>query len=289
MSLSPATIRLAVPKGRMQAGVTRLLEDAGVRLSATVRDYRPAVSLDGWETKILKPQNVVEMLHAGARDVGFAGADWVFELGADLVELADTGLDQVRIVAAAPEALLRNGALPSRPLVVASEYARLTGDWIAAQKLDARFLRVYGATEVFPPEDADCIVDNTATGATLAANGLVIVDTLMTSTTRLYASRRAMDDPGRRAEIERFQMLIESALEARKRAMIEINVSADDLDALIEVLPCMREPTVSPLHRRSGFAVKAAVPRADLATVIPAVKACGGTDIIVTSPEQIVR
>ena len=58
--------------------------------------------------------------------------------------------------------------------MVASEYERLTRAWIAERGLDATFVRSYGATEVFPPEDADCIVDNTQTGSTLAANDLVI-------------------------------------------------------------------------------------------------------------------
>ena len=56
--------------------------------------------------------------------------------------------------------------------MVATEYERLTRAWIARRGLDATLVRSYGATEVFPPEDADCIVDNTATGATLQANGL---------------------------------------------------------------------------------------------------------------------
>jgi ATP phosphoribosyltransferase len=84
----------------MEENIRQLLGDAGVRLSFDRPGYRPTLSLDGFETKILKPQNIVEMLHAGSRDVGFAGADWVAEKGAELVELLDTGLDPVRIVAA---------------------------------------------------------------------------------------------------------------------------------------------------------------------------------------------
>ena len=93
-----ATVHLALPKGRMEEAVRRLLEDAGIRLTFDRRGYRPSISLDGFETKILKPQNIVEMLHGGSRDLGFAGADWVAEKGVELVELLDTGLDPVRIV-----------------------------------------------------------------------------------------------------------------------------------------------------------------------------------------------
>jgi len=290
MSSNPieAPLRLAIPKGRMHDGVVALLADAGIRLTHTARSYRPHISLEGCEVKILKPQNIVEMLHAGSREVGFAGADWVAELDGDLVELLDTGLDPVRVVAAAPVGLLEGGRLPARRLVVASEYDRLTRRWIAERGLDAAFVRTWGATEVFPPEDADLIVDNAATGSTLEANGLTVVDELMRSSTRLYASPRALDRPDHRDAVERLVLVVRSVLEARRRVMVELNVSAQRLDEVLAVLPCMRQPTVSKLAGDAGFAVKSAVPREILADVIPRLKAHGGSDIVVTRLSQIV-
>ncbi len=280
--------RLGLPKGRMEQGVLTLLADAGIRVSPSARGYRPDVTLPGAEAKMLKPQNIVEMLALGSRDVGFAGADWVAELEADVVELLDTGLDPVQLVAAAPVALLESGQLPKRRLIVASEYERLTRGWIRAKGLCAEFVRSYGATEVFPPEDADVIVDNTATGATLEANGLAIVDVLMRSSTRLYAHRAALDEPVRRRFIDDLVLLINSVLEARRRVMLEVNASAACLDAVVAVLPSMRQATVSRLFGDTGYAVKAAVPRELLPQVIPAVKAAGGTDVVVSTLSQIV-
>jgi ATP phosphoribosyltransferase len=288
MSGNTATVRLALPKGRMREGVLGLLADAGIDVRAPGRGYRPSVSLPGLEAKILKPQNIVEMLGHGSRDLGFAGADWVAELGAELVELLDTGLDPVRMVAAAPGELLADGRLPKKHLVVASEYEKLTREWIGRSGLDAGFVRSYGATEVFPPEDADFIVDLRATGSTLRANKLVVVDELMRSSTRLYASPAALEDREKRRLIDEIVMLVGSALEARRRVMVEVNVGAEDLDAVIEVLPCMREPTMSPLHGGAGYAVKAAVPRDRLPEVIPEIKRRGGTDVVVTRLVQIV-
>jgi len=279
---------LAVPKGRIEPGVTTLLAAAGMELRAGPRGYRPVLSVPGYEVKMLKPQNIVEMLAAGSRDVGFAGADWVAEKSADLVELLDTGLDPVRMVAAAPESLVVNGALPSRHLVVASEYERLTRGWIAKQGLDASFVHSYGATEVFPPEDADVIVDISATGETLAANGLVVVDELLRSSTRLYASPEALDFPGKKTAIDGLVLSLRSVIEARDRAMVELNVSREDLDSVIAILPSMREPTIASLHGGDGLAVKAAVPRSDLPALIPLLKERGATDIAVSRLEQIV-
>ena len=284
-----SSLRLGLPKGRMQAEVFALLDAAGLKVRAGAREYRPTISAGDFNVKILKPQNIVEMLAANSRDVGFAGADWVAELGADVVELLDTGFDPVQLVAAAPDALLDDGRLSRRiDLVVASEYLRLTGRWIAGSGLAARVVRSYGATEVFPPDDADIIVDNTATGATLAANGLTIIDTLMRSSTRLYANPRALDDPARRGAIDDMTMLLKSVLDARQRVMCEVNVSADRLEAVCAVLPCMREPTVAVLHGGGGYAIKAAVLRSSLPKLVPLIKATGGSDIVITTLTQLV-
>jgi ATP phosphoribosyltransferase len=285
---SDALIQLALPKGRMQQGVVALLAEAGIDAHFPARSYRPKLSLEGVDTKLLKPQNIVEMLDLGSRDVGFAGADWVAELGANLVELLDTELDPVKVVAAAPAMLVEDGKLPSRRLVIASEYQRLTQSWIERQELDATLLRSYGATEVFPPEDADLIVDNTATGSTLKENGLVIVDQLMTSSTRLYASPRAMDNPDKREAIEQLVLLLRSVLDARRRVMVELNVDEAALAGIVEVMPCMREPTISPLLSAGGYAVKAAVPRIGLPKLVVELKTRGATDIVVTKLTQII-
>ncbi|MDH3307296.1 MAG: ATP phosphoribosyltransferase, partial [Acidimicrobiia bacterium] len=247
-------IHLGLPKGQMAQEVHDLLADAGITVTPTARGYRPVLSLPGFEVKILKPQNIVEMLDLGSRDVGFAGADWVRELDADIVQIFDTGLDTVQLVAAAPEAW---DVLPDRRLVVATEYMNLTSAWVAANGLDAEVIRSYGATEVFPPEDADVIVDNSATGGTLRANNLQVVDVLGESSTRLYASRHAMDDPYRKERIMDLALLLESVLNARRRVMVEANAPADRLEALVELLPSMREATVAPLYGSQGYAVRA--------------------------------
>ncbi|MCB1247676.1 MAG: ATP phosphoribosyltransferase [Acidimicrobiia bacterium] len=282
------TLRLAVPKGRTETAVRSLLSDAGIELRSGPRGYRPVPSVSGLEVKLLKPQNIVEMLDAGTRDLGFAGADWVAEKSADLVELLDTGFDPVQVVAAAPESLLEAGALPARPLVIATELPRLTRRWIDRAGITASVIHTYGATEVFPPEDADLIVDITATGETLAANRLAVLDTLMESSTRLYASASAIGDPDRKRAIDALVIGIRSVLEARNRVMIELNVSESDVARLVKVLPSMREPTMASLYGGAAVSVKAAVPRTVLPSLIPDLKARGATDIVVSAIDRIV-
>ncbi len=164
----------------------------------------------------------------------------------------------------------------------------ITKDWLSRNVSGAAFIRSYGATEVFPPEDADLIVDNCATGNTLRANNLCIIDTIMTSSTRLYASKKAMENKAKRGAAEALVLILRSVLEARSRVMLEVNVSAADLESVIGILPCLRSPTLSPLEGGKDFAVRVAAPRDKLAELIPEIKRRGGTDIVVTQLSQLV-
>jgi ATP phosphoribosyltransferase len=281
-------LTLALPKGRIMEQTLKLLADAGVGIQSNGRSYRPRVSDPTIEAKYLKPQNIPRLVELGAHDCGFTGYDWLVETGADVVEMLDTGLDPVRLVAAAPEGLgSRLGSL-GRPVVVASEFESLTRRFVSGRGWPFVFIRTYGATEVFPPEDADLVLDLTATGTTLRENRLEIVADVLASSTRFVASKQALDAPEKRARIEALGMMLQAVLNARTRVLVEVNVPADRLDAVVAVLPAMKSPTIQPLFGGQGYGVKAAVPRAQLPRVVVDLRAAGATDLIAYALEQVI-
>jgi ATP phosphoribosyltransferase len=272
-------LKLVIPKGRLNKKVLRLLNDVGLGIDTDERRYIPRVDAEGFEAKIMKPQNIPQLVEVGSHDVGFTGYDWMMETGAAAEEVMDLGFDPVAIVAAAPESL-SDEDLKSRRIVAASEYEGIARQFLDAGGFDYYFIRTFGATEVFPPDDADMIIDNMSSGRTLEEHKLKIIHRIMRSTTRMIANPRAMKDPGRRARIDELKMLMQSVLDAGERVMIEMNVSSDRLDAMVKELPCMRAPTVAPLYPNSGYAVKIAVKKKEAAALIPKLKAMGASDIL---------
>lgn len=293
ISLSEAddttVIRLGLPKGHMQENITKLLSDGGIHVNINkVRGYRASINLNNYHVKLLKPQNILEMLHIGSRDIGFGGSDWAQNLGVDVVELLDTKLDPVRLVVAAPsENILEDAKASGKQLVIASEYETLTNEWIKKKGINAKFVRAFGATESFPPEDADLIVDNTATGSTLEANGLKIIDTILHSSTRLYAHKGVMDDPKKRKRIEEFVLVLTSVLHGREHQMVEFNLNGAVYDQVIGSIPALRAPTVSKLHS-DGYAVKIVAKKNTLPELLPRLKSLGATEIIVSDIRQMI-
>ncbi|MDR1836666.1 MAG: ATP phosphoribosyltransferase [Treponema sp.] len=271
-------LKVLIPKGRIFDNVARLFADAGFPITLTDRTYRPDLGAFWLDAKIMKPQNVGELLELGSHDAGFTGIDWIKENSADVEDVLDLGFDRVQIVAAVPqdydEAFLR-----SKKLVVATEYVNLADEWLKSCGYQYRILRTYGATEVFPPDDADMIIDNTSTGQTLKDNGLKIIGTLLESSTRFVASRSALADKQKRVRIDELAMLFRAVLDGRDRVMLEMNIPKEQFEFLAS-LPAMRSPTVASLFADAGFAVKIAVKKHEVPDIIPKLKKLGALDIV---------
>ena len=279
-----AKLRILVPKGRIFENVSRLFSEAGFPISLADRTYRTVIGTDQgsahWlDAKIMKPQTVGELLELGSHDAGFTGIDWIRESGADVEEIMDLGFDKVRIVAAIP-AGADEETMKSRKIVVATEYVNLAESWLRSGGWQYRLLRTYGATEVFPPDDADMIIDNTSSGQTLKDNGLKIIATLLESSTRFVASRAAMADKEKRSCIEELAMLFRAVMDGRDRVMLEMNVPKARFQEMVTDLPAMRSPTVAPLYGDEGYAVKIAIKKDEVPHIIPRLKKAGATDIV---------
>ena len=272
-------LKILLPKGRIYQNVIALLSGAGIKVDLPERAYRPTVNQDDLEAKVMKPQNIGKLLELGSHDVGFTGRDWIQETNADVEEIMDLGFDKVRIVAAVPNAL-DDKTLAERKVIVATEYEQIARRWLESRKQKFLIVRTYGATEVFPPDDADMIIDNTATGRTLMENGLRIVDTILTSSTCMFASKKALQDPAKKQKIMELKMLFEAVLDARDRVMLEMNVAKKDFNNLIKGIPSMKSPTVSPLFGDDGYAVKIAVKKSEVPTLLPKLHSLGATDIL---------
>ncbi len=270
---------MVIPKGKLFVQVEELLKEAGVTIIGNERNYRPRCSDENIQVKLLKSQNIPELIAMGQHDIGFAGADWIAEQNADVEVLLELGFNPVDIVACIPEDKDYQEMLQGK-IIVASEYKNIAKRYLDGLGADYQLFRAYGATEVLPPEDADMIIDNTSTGTTIRANRLKIVDTVMSSSTQMIANASALENPEKKQRIDDLLVLINGVINARDKVLLEMNCSEQSLDAVVEALPCMRSPTVSKLFRQEGYAVKSAVSARAVKDLIPQLIKAGATDIL---------
>ena len=278
-------LKILLAKGRIYESVYELLSDVGISIHLPDRQYFPTTNQKDLAFQVVKPQITSILLANNKADVGFSGKDWVFENNVedDVVEIMDLGFDPVRIVAAIPEARDYDKLLKGK-VTIATEYQNLSRKWVETKKIDGKIFRTWGTSEGFVQDTDDSIaqilIDNTSTGSSLKANRLKIVDTLMESSTRMYASKEAMNNPEKKQKIMELKMLFETVLNARDRVMLEMNCAEKDFDNLIKAIPSMKSPTVSPLFGGNGYAVKTAVKKSEVPTLLPKLQSLGATDIV---------
>lgn len=278
-------LKILLAKGRIYESVYELLSDVGISIHLPDRTYFPTTNQKDLAFQVVKPQIVSNLLANNKADVGFSGKDWIYENGVEdqVEEILDLGFDPVRIVAAIPDTVDYDDLLKGH-VTIATEYQTLSKKWVENNKIDGTIFRTWGTSEGFVQDNEDSIaqilIDNTSTGSSLKANRLKIVDTLMESSTRMYASKTAMADPEKRQKIMELKMLFCAVMDARGRVMLEMNVAKDKFENMVKSLPAMRSPTVAPLYSDDGYAVKIAVNKSEVPTLLPKLKEFGATDIV---------
>lgn len=290
-------LRLVLPKGSLEKATLELFEAADLRVerSSTV-DYKATIADPRIaEVRILRPQEIPMYVAEGMFDLGITGRDWIEETASDVVSLGELRYSKatsrpIRMVVAVPQdsPYEKVEDLP-QGLRVSTEYLGLTGRFFEKLGIDADIRLSYGATEAKVPDIVDCIVEITETGRALRAAGLKIIGEVLTSYTELIANPEAAADPEKRHAMDQIRTLLDGVMEARGKVLVKLNVSDGDLDAVIELLPSMKSPTVSKLFGEGGYAVETVVAKSTINTLIPALKDAGATDIIELPLAKIVH
>ena len=262
---------------------------SSVAYKATIDDPR----IDS--VRILRPQEIPGYVADGLFDLGITGRDWVEETGSDVISLGELRYSKatskpIKVVLAVPEdSEYRSAADLPAGVRVSTEYMGITRRYFEARGVDADIRLSYGATEAKVPDIVDCIVEITETGNALRAAGLRIIDEVLVSYTELVANPVAYDDPDKRHAMEQILTLLLGVMEARGKVLVKLNVAAEQLDAVIGVLPAMKMPTVNELYGGAGYAVETVVPKSQINVLIPALKDAGATDLIELTLSKIVH
>lgn len=278
-------IVLGLPKGSLQESTFALFKRAGFAVSCSSRSYYPSIDDEEIKCRLLRPQEMSRYVELGLLDAGICGYDWVYENGSDVVDVCELSYSKatsnpVRWVLAVPNDSKIKTVKDLKGKRISTEAIGIVKRYLKANDVKADVEFSWGATEVKAPELVDAIVDLTETGSSLRANNLRIVDTILTSTTRLIANKKAWRDKAKRAKIEQLKMLLTAALDAQKRVLIKLNAPAKKLEKITAALPALHAPTVNRLNDADWFAVESVVEERLVRDLVPVLKAAGATGII---------
>jgi ATP phosphoribosyltransferase len=279
-------LKVGIPKGSLENATIELFKKSGWKISVSSRSYFPIVDDDEMRCTLARAQEMSRFVEVGTLDVGLTGKDWILENGSNVVVVQDliyskTSASSARWVLVVAEDSPVRQLKDLEGKKVFTELVNFTKRYFAERniKVDVEFS--WGATEGKVIEGlCDAIVEVTETGSTLRANKLRIVEELLQTNTQLIANRESYRDPWKREKIEQISLLLQGALRAEGMVGLKMNVSANDLKSVIEILPSITGPTISNLFQSDWFAIEVIVSEKVVRELIPKLLKRGAVGII---------
>lgn len=281
---SQPLLRIGVPKGSLEQATINLFDRAGYNISTSSRSYVPEIDDPHLACLMFRSQEMSRYVDDGVIDIGICGNDWVVENGSDVHEVCELQYSKAtskpaRWVLAVPEesAVQRPEDLAGG--IIATELVGTTRRYFADRGIAVKKVEFsWGATEV-KARLIDGIVDITETGSSIRANKLRVIDTILTSTTRLIANRESWNDSRKRSKIEDLALLLQGALAARTKVGLKMNVPRGSLEAVLKILPAQQSPTVNGLADQAWVAVEVLVEEKVERDLVPPLRRAGATGI----------
>jgi ATP phosphoribosyltransferase len=279
-------LRIALPKGSLEEITIELFERAGYKISRRERSYTPFINDSELEVLLIRTQEIPLYVERGVLDAGLAGNDWILERRAKVERVKELvyskhGLGRVRWVLAVSVNSKIRKVEDLEGKRVATELVEVTRNYLRKKGVRAEVEFSWGATEVKSPYLVDAIVELTETGRSLEANNLRVIDTVLESTTWLIANPLSWEkDPWKREKIENLAILLEGAVNGLGKVGLKMNVSQENLEKVLQLLPALRKPTISKLSEEGWWAMEVVLNELQARELIPRIKKVGGEGIV---------
>jgi ATP phosphoribosyltransferase len=283
--MSSQILTIGLPSGSLMEATIALFAKAGFSITGSKRSYRPSIDDTELEVRLLRAQEISRYVEHGYLDAGITGRDWVAENESEVCELAEFSFSKAsarptRWVLVVPEDSPIRSVRDLEGKRVATEAVGLTRRFFERAGVNVELEFSWGATEVKVPDLVDAIIDITETGSSLRDNKLRIVETLLESFPVLIANNKAMENDWKRTKLETLTLLLKGALNARDLVGLKMNLRESNLKNLLEALPALRNPTISPLAQAGWVAVETVIEEKIVREIIPRLKALGAEGII---------
>lgn len=318
-SSSTKKVRFAIPKGSLESATFNILERSWTKVTRKDRTYRVFLDDPNIIVKMLRPQEIPDLVEEGLYDVGITGKDWVGETNSDVSEMLDLEYGKIKLVVAFPDHyrykklddMIADYGKKKKILRISSEYLTTASKFIKGLPSYKKYhggksplivtpwIKIgtnhnvqihlsFGATEAKPPEEVDCIVDVTETGTTLRQNKLTIADEILTSSAHLIANKDSLVDIHKREKIYDIITLMRGAVHGVKYLHLYLNVKEENLDKLLKEMPSLKKPTISNLSEPGWFGINTVIRKEEFHKLIPMLRKIA-QGLVVHEPRQILE
>ena len=281
-------LKIAIQKsGRLHEDSLKLLKSCGIsidnrkdQLKATARDFP-------MEVYYLRNCDIPQYLRDGVVDVAVLGENLLVEKGEGITSRLALGFSKCRVSIAVPKDSQYDGIHSLAGKRIATSYPETIKQYLAQQQIEAELHIINGSVEIAPNIGlADAICDIVSSGSTLFKNNLKEVVTIMESQAVLAEGPEV--SASTKDLIEKLLFRFKAVLRAKESRYILLNAPNDKIEAISNILPVLKSPTILPLAEAGWSSLHSVIDAHRFWEVIDALKAAGAEDILVCPIEKMV-
>jgi ATP phosphoribosyltransferase len=281
-------LKIAIQKsGRLQEDSLEMLRECGIRVD-TGRDQLK-VSAAGFPLELffLRNSDIPQYVADGVADVAILGQNTVIEKEKDLEEVLPLGFARCRLSLAVLKGSPYTGLTWLNGKKIATSYPHTLRTFLDKNKIEAEIHEIAGSVEIAPNIGlADAICDLVSSGNTLFMNGLEEKEVLLQSEAAIFASRNISTEA--RALLDKLIFRFKSVLSARNNKYLLMNAPNESLEAIINILPGMKSPTVVPLAAEGWSSVHTVISEDRFWEIIDQLKAVGAQGILIIPIQKMI-
>lgn len=281
-------LRIAVQsKGRLYDETMMLLEEAGIKLNGGKRILLVSAKDFPVEILFLRDDDIPESVANGVADVGIVGENEYVEKGSKAQLVKRLGFSKCRLSLAIPKDEKYEGSEWFNGKTIATSYPVILDAYLKEQNVQAKIHVITGSVEIAPGIGlADAIFDIVSSGSTLVSNQLKEVEMVMRSEALLISAPQL--SPDKQAILEELLFRIEAIQLADGKKYVLLNAPKERLNDIIEVLPGMKSPTVTPLANGEWVSVQSVISEKHFWEIIGKLKSLGAEGILDLPIEKMI-
>ena len=281
-------LRIAVQKsGRLNEDSMQILKDIGISIDNGKDQLKASAKGFPVEVFYLRNGDIPQYLKDGVVDAAIIGENILIEKGEGIGIVEKLGFSSCRVCIAVPKSASYKSIKDLEGKRIATSYPNTVQMYLNKNGVNANMHIINGSVEIAPNIGlADAICDIVSSGSTLFKNNLKEVETILKSEAVLAVSPKI--DAERQSILETIQFRIQSVLKGRQSKYILLNAPNDRVEAIINVLPGMKSPTVLPLAEKGWSSVHSVISKNEFWEVIDELKANGAQGILVCPIEKMV-
>lgn len=281
-------LKIAIQKsGRLHDQSLQLLKDCGINVENGNDQLKVKAQNFPLEILYLRNSDIPQYLEDGVSDIAIVGENLLIEKQKHIEIIEKLGFSKCRVSIAIPKEVSAYNLQFLNGKKIATSYPNTLQNYLDRKGLSAEIHLISGSVEIAPNIGlADAICDIVSSGSTLFKNGLREVETILKSEAVLAKSQNLSST--KKAILNKLVFRIKAVLEAKNKKYILMNVPNNKIEAVSQILPVMKSPTILPLAIEGWSSLHSVIDETQFWEVIDELKNAGAQGILIAPIEKII-